>query len=81
MFYRKGSTSIQDGKIETSTSLKSLKVLYMNNYNKFKDLSFKNISIPNSRNKHKLNYIQFPLKRTKPNITYKNQVLNLINIS
>ena len=81
--FRKASTSRQMGKIPTPASIKSIKVLNVNNY-KYKDLSFKigECSIPIScNNKHKLNIIQLPLKKTKPNIYFSNKVLRLINDS
>ena len=81
--FRKASTSRLGGKIQNTTSAKAIKILNKNYY-KYKDLSFKigECSVPiSSNNKHKLNIIQLPLKKTKPNIYFSNKVLNIINDS
>ena len=71
-------------KVQKVSNIKALK-LYNINCNKYKELSFKGsqnkIPISTSNNKNKLNIIQLPLKKTKPQIYYNNKVMNLINTS
>ena len=81
--FKKGSI-LKKGKIPNKKNIKALK-LYNINCSKYKELSFKNnqnkIPTSASNNKNKLNIIQLPLKKTKPQVYYSNKVMNLINTS
>ena len=84
--FKKNSISKYGPKISTPINIKSLKILNTNNNNsKSKDINLKNnqctIPITISSNKHKLNIIQLPLKKTKPQIYFSNKIINIINTS
>ena len=82
--FKKVPLSRKGIKIPSPTNINSLKLLSINS-NKHKEIIPKNnqctIPISSYNNKNKLNIIQLPLKKTKPQIYFSNKIMNILNTS
>ena len=82
--FKKVPLSKKGIKIPSPTNINSLKLLSINS-NKHKEIIPKNnqctIPISSYNNKNKLNIIQLPLKKTKPQIYFSNKIMNILNTS
>ena len=82
--FKKVPLSKKGMKIPAPAYIKSLKLLNINS-NKYNEIIPKNnkctIPISSYNNKNKLNIIQLPLKKTKPQIYFSNKIMNKINTS